>query len=96
VSTATAGGAQATFGVEQEHARSHDLFADRHSTANLYAIGELDTEGDGARLEAISYGDEDVLLHSGVDHGISRDRGHLSAIRFEYDASEEAWSKLAP
>ena len=58
--------------------------------ADLDAIRQLHAERHRARLESIAGGDEDVLLHAGVDHGVTRHGDHLLPGRFEGRRAVEA------
>src|SRR5262245_33073204 len=72
VSAGPSGRPEPALRVEQEDTCCDDLLAFFQAVPNLDAVGELDADRDGARLEAIPRGDEHVLLHAGVNHRITR------------------------
>src|SRR5688500_9552172 len=72
VSAGSSGRSQTALGIEQEHAGSDDLFAFSQALPDFDAIGQLDADGDGPRLEPVVHGDEDVLLHPRIDDGVAR------------------------
>src|SRR5687767_8796507 len=69
--------AQSAFRIEQEHAGGDDLLALLQTRPDLDAIGQLHAERDWPRLEPVAGRDEDVLLLSGVDDGVTRDGEHV-------------------
>jgi len=83
VPTHSAGGPESALGVEQEHPGGDDPLTGGEPGADLDAIGELHPERDGPRLEAVPARDEDVLLASRVDDGITRNRDGLRSGQFE-------------
>ena len=90
VPAGAAGRAQPALRIEQEHARGDDPLAFRETAPDLDAIRQLHAERHGARLESVARGDEDVLLHAGVDHGVTRHGDHLLPGRFKRRRAVEA------
>src|SRR5262245_47162845 len=95
VSTGAAGGAQAAFRIEQEHARSDDLLAFFQTIANLDPIRELRADPDDPWLEAIIDRHEHVLLHPRVDDGIARYGDDVLSGRLERRRAVEAGPERA-
>jgi hypothetical protein len=62
VAASSTGRSETALRVEEEHASGDDLFALSQAFADLYAIGELGTDHNRARLELIAGRYEDVLL----------------------------------
>ncbi|HEU4687376.1 MAG TPA: hypothetical protein VFS23_03390, partial [Vicinamibacterales bacterium] len=71
VTAGAAGCAQAALRVEQEHASRDDLLASLQALTNLHTISELHAHRHRPRLKPIASCYEDMLLHAGVDDGIT-------------------------
>ena len=90
MSGGAAGGSQAALRIEQEDPSCHDLFTFSQALANLDAIGQLDAERHGPRLEHVATGDEHVLLQARVDNGVTRHGDDVLPSRLEHCGAIEA------
>src|SRR5262245_17762607 len=90
-----AGSTQAAFRVEQEHASRHNLLALPEPFTNLDAVRQLHAGFHHSWFKAIACGHEDVLLHAGVDHGITRNRDDVLSGRLECGRAIESRPECA-
>ena len=95
VPAGAAGRAQPALRIEQEHARGDDPLAFLETAPDLDAIRQLHAERHRARLESIARGDEHVLLHAGVDDGVTRHGDHRLPGRFKRRRAVEARPQAA-